>query len=103
MKPFNKGQKNDHQDTEATAEAALRPNLKTVSEKPQEQLDPQALHRVRPSNTQTWRPIVPNGTRIRAPKSIVFGKRAMKSTTPERFGIKCSMRRSLLRAALWLD
>ena len=48
VKPFNKGQKNDYNDAEAIAEAALRPNLKTVSEKTQEQLDLQALHRVRP-------------------------------------------------------
>ena len=46
-KPFNKGQKNDYNDAEAIAEAALRPNLKVVQEKTQEQLDLQALHRVR--------------------------------------------------------
>lgn len=46
-KPFNKGQKNDYNDAEAIAEAALRPNLKCVTEKTQEQLDLQALHRVR--------------------------------------------------------
>jgi len=46
-RPFNKGQKNDYNDAEAIAEAALRPNLKTVPEKSQEQLDLQALHRVR--------------------------------------------------------
>ena len=47
VKPFNKGQKNDYNDAEAIAEAALRPNLKTVTEKTQEQMDLQALHRVR--------------------------------------------------------
>jgi transposase len=47
VKPFNKGQKNDYNDAEAIAEAALRPNLRTVSEKDQGQLDLQALHRVR--------------------------------------------------------
>ena len=46
-KPFNKGQKNDYNDAEAIAEAALRPNLKVVQEKTQDQLDLQALHRVR--------------------------------------------------------
>ena len=46
-KPFAKGQKNDYNDAEAIAEAALRPNLKLVSEKTQDQLDLQALHRVR--------------------------------------------------------
>ena len=47
MKPFNKGQKNDYNDAEAIAEATLRPNLRAVSEKDQDQLDLQALHRVR--------------------------------------------------------
>ena len=46
-KPFVKGQKNDYNDAEAIAEAALRPNLKHVQEKTQDQLDLQALHRVR--------------------------------------------------------
>ena len=46
-KPFIKGQKNDYNDAEAIAEAALRPNLKVVQEKTQDQLDLQALHRVR--------------------------------------------------------
>ncbi len=39
VKPFIKGQKNDYNDAEAIAEAALRPNLRTVSEKSQDQLD----------------------------------------------------------------
>ncbi len=47
VKPFVKGQKNDYNDAEAIAEAALRPNLKFVAEKTQDQLDLQALHRVR--------------------------------------------------------
>jgi len=34
VKPFMKGQKNDYNDAEAIAEAALRPNLRTVREKP---------------------------------------------------------------------
>ena len=46
-KPFVKGQKNDYNDAEGIAEAALRPNLKVVTEKTQDQLDLQALHRVR--------------------------------------------------------
>jgi len=47
VKPFLKGQKNDYNDAEAIAEAALRPNLPTVNEKSQDQLDLQACHRVR--------------------------------------------------------
>jgi transposase len=47
VKPFLKGQKNDYNDAEAIAEAALRPNLRVVQEKSQDQLDLQAGHRVR--------------------------------------------------------
>ena len=47
VKPFLKGQKNDYNDAEAIAEAALRPNLRIVQEKSQDQLDLQACHRVR--------------------------------------------------------
>src|SRR5215204_792475 len=47
VKPFVKGQKNDYNDAEAIAEAALRPNLRVVQEKSQDQLDLQACHRVR--------------------------------------------------------
>src|ERR1043166_640162 len=47
VKPFVKGQKNDYNDAEAIAEAALRPNLRVVQEKSQDQLDLQACHRGR--------------------------------------------------------
>src|SRR6201987_4565098 len=47
VKPFVKAQKNDYNDAEAIAEAALRPNLRFVKEKSQDQLDLQACHRVR--------------------------------------------------------
>jgi transposase len=47
VKLFLKGQKNDYNDAEAICEAALRPNLRTVQEKSQDQLDLQACHRVR--------------------------------------------------------
>jgi len=47
VKPFVRGQKNDYNDAEAIAEAALRPNLRVVAEKSQDQLDLQACHRVR--------------------------------------------------------
>ena len=38
VKPFLKGQKNDYNDAEAIAEAALRPNLRTVRGKPKTSL-----------------------------------------------------------------
>src|SRR3954447_7736753 len=63
VKPFVKGQKNDYNDAEAIAEAALRPNLRVVREKTQDQLDLQALHRVRSRLVSlSWRTV---GTRYR--------------------------------------
>jgi transposase len=47
VKPFLKGQKNDFRDAEAIAEAVQRPTMRFVPTKSMEQLDLQALHRVR--------------------------------------------------------
>ena len=47
VKPFLKGQKNDFRDAEAIAEAVQRPTMRFVPTKTPEQLDLQALHRVR--------------------------------------------------------
>jgi transposase len=47
VRPYSKGQKNDFNDAEAIAEAVQRPTMKFVATKTMEQLDLQALHRVR--------------------------------------------------------
>ena len=47
VRPYAKGQKNDFNDAEAIAEAVQRPTMKFVATKSVEQLDLQALHRVR--------------------------------------------------------
>jgi transposase len=47
VRPYSKGQKNDFRDAEAIAEAVQRPTMKFVATKTEEQLDLQALHRVR--------------------------------------------------------
>ena len=47
VKPFRKSHKNDLRDAEAIAEAVLRPTMRFVPTKTVEQLDLQALHRVR--------------------------------------------------------
>jgi transposase len=47
VRPYSKGQKNDFRDAEAIAEAVQRPTMKFVALKSVEQLDLQALHRVR--------------------------------------------------------
>jgi transposase len=45
--PYSKGQKNDFRDAEAITEAVQRPTMKFVATKTTDQLDLQALHRVR--------------------------------------------------------
>jgi transposase len=47
VRPYAKGQKNDFNDAEAIAEAVQRPTMRFVATKTAEQLDLQALHRVR--------------------------------------------------------
>src|SRR6202167_3594718 len=47
VRPYSKGQKNDFRDAEAIAEAVQRPTIKFVATKTADQLDLQALHRVR--------------------------------------------------------
>jgi transposase len=47
VRPYSKGQKNDFNDAEAIAEAVQRPTMKFVATTTAEQLDLQALHRVR--------------------------------------------------------
>jgi transposase len=47
VRPYSKGQKNDFRDAEAIAGPVQRPTMKFVTTKTAEQLDLQALHRVR--------------------------------------------------------
>lgn len=47
IKPYLKSQKNDFNDAEAIAEAVTRPTMRFVTVKSNEQLDVQALHRLR--------------------------------------------------------
>jgi transposase len=47
VKPFLKGHKNDYRDAEAIAEAVQRPTMRFVPLKSVDQLDLQAMHRVR--------------------------------------------------------
>jgi transposase len=47
VRPYLKGHKNDFRDAEAAAEAVQRPTMKFIALKSVEQLDLQALHRVR--------------------------------------------------------
>jgi len=47
VRPFVKSNKNDYRDAEAIAEAVERANMRFVPIKTEDQLDLQALHRVR--------------------------------------------------------
>jgi transposase len=47
VRPYSRGEKNDYRDAEAIAEAVQRPTMKFVATKSGDQLDLQALHRVR--------------------------------------------------------
>ncbi len=47
VRPYSKGQKTDFRDAEAIAEAVQRPTMRFVATKTTDQLDLQALHRVR--------------------------------------------------------
>ena len=47
VKPYVQSQKNDYRDAEAIAEAVQRPTMRCVAIKTEDQLDLQALHRVR--------------------------------------------------------
>src|SRR5438105_8199050 len=47
VRPYSKGDKNDYRDADAIAEVVQRPTMKFVATKTADQLDLQALHRVR--------------------------------------------------------
>jgi transposase len=82
VKPFVKGQKNGYNDAQAIAEAALRPNLRTVREKSPDQLDLQACHRVR-SRLVSRRTATINQIRaflIEQGIAVRIGLRAMRSS-----------------------
>jgi transposase len=54
VRPCSRGQKNDFRDAEAIAEAVQRPTMKFVATKTAEQLDLQALHRMRERLVRTY-------------------------------------------------
>jgi transposase len=72
VRPFVKGAKNDARDAEAICEAALRPSMRFVPLKSREQLDIQALHRVRDQLVR-WRTRLINQMRgLLAERGIVL-------------------------------
>jgi transposase len=59
VRPYSKGQKNDFRDAEAIAETVQRPTMKFVATKTADQLDLQALHRVRERLVSQRTPVYP--------------------------------------------
>jgi transposase len=85
VKPYLKGHKNDYRDAEAIAEAAQRPTMRFVPLKAPEQLDLQALHRVR-SRLVTQRTAVINQIRgflLERGLAVRQGATALRLALPE--------------------
>jgi hypothetical protein len=84
LRPYSKGQKIDFRDAEAIAEAVQRPTTKFVPTKAAEQLDLQALHRVRELLVCTaWRTLAAAaglaGDHAAAVRALVEAKRLQPS------------------------
>ncbi len=78
VRPFAKAQKNDWNDALAIAEAAQRPGRHAVGIKSQEQMDIQALHRVR-QRLVTARTAIVNQVRgLLRERGLVFGSGRMR-------------------------
>lgn len=73
VRPFAKAQKNDWNDALAIAEAAQRPDRHSVGIKSQEQLDVQALHRVRQRLMTARTAIVDQVRGLLRERGLVFG------------------------------
>lgn len=113
VRPSITGQKNDFNYAKAIAKAALRPNLKTVTEKSQDQLDPQAMQRLR-SRLLSRRTATINQVRaflIEQGIPVLKGLNALKRSFPtivhERQGEISPRMRTILSGLygdwLWLD
>lgn len=78
VRPFAKAQKNDWNDALAIAEAAQRPERHSVGIKTQEQLDIQALHRVRQRLVTARTSIVNQVRGLLRERGLVFGSGRMR-------------------------
>ena len=78
VKPFRKSNKNDFLDAEAIAEAVTRENMRFVPIKTDEQLDVQALHRVRDRLVQRRTALVNQIRGFLLERGVVFSKGLVK-------------------------
>jgi transposase len=84
-KPFLKGQKNDFRDAEAVAEAVQRPTMRFVPTQSVDQLDLQALHRVR-SHLVSQRTAILNQIRsflLKRGIAVRQGLRSLRQALPD--------------------
>lgn len=106
VKPFLKSNKNDYLDAEAIAEAAQRPTMRFVPVKSVEQLDLQALHRVRERLVAKRTAVINQLRSFLLERGIVFraGRRHLASQMPALFADErspLSARMQVILRNLW--
>ncbi len=84
-KPFRQGHKNDFRDANAVAEAVQRPTTRFVPAKTDEQLDLQALHRVRSRLVSERTPVINQIRGFLLERGIIVrqGLRFLRQTLPD--------------------
>ena len=102
VKPFVKSNKNDYLDAEAIAEAVQRPTMRFVPIKSTEQLDLQALHRVRDRLISRRTGVINQLRALLLERGIIFrkGRRYLRRQMPliledAEQNLSCRMRRLL--------
>lgn len=106
VKPFLKSNKNDYLDAEAIAEAVQRPTMRFVPAKSVEQLDLQALHRVRERLVSRRTAVINQIRAFLLERGIVFraGRRHMAREMPSIFADErstLSLRMRMILQQLW--
>jgi transposase len=94
VRPYAKGQKNDFRDGETIAEAVQRPTMKLVATKTADQLDLQALHRVRERLVSQRTGIInqirafmlERGVAVRALRAQALDRSRQEAAAPQRAG-----------------
>lgn len=102
VKPFLKSNKNDYLDAEAIAEAVQRPTMRFVPAKSVEQLDLQALHRVRERLVSRRTAVINQIRAFLLERGIVFrtGRQHMAREMPTLFTDERSTLSTRMRAIL---
>jgi transposase len=108
VKPFLKSNKNDYLDAEAIAEAVQRPNMRFVPIKTGDQLDLQALHRVRDRLVSRRTSVINQMRAFLLERGITFrqGRAYLRKQIPELLGDaeqKLSSRMRQLVDRLWQE